>query len=149
MEISRYHLSMKTLIVRLPNHEYERIRKQSHETGESMAAIVRRALAAEGKHIRDNITVKPMTLNEWATDIKLRDNFTCTICGMKGTHKTTVAHHKLPRGKGGLDTIDNGTTLCFPCHRQIHAGKPKTTKEERIQTEIKKNAEKYFDDSIL
>jgi 5-methylcytosine-specific restriction endonuclease McrA len=34
------------------------------------------------------------------------------------------AHHRVPRSEGGSDALENGDTVCKPCHlRLIHTGR--------------------------
>jgi len=63
----------------------------------------------------------------WARAVKKRDNFTCQMCGTRGgrlhsDHILPFATHPELR----LD-LDNGRTLCAPCHRARHKkeGKPR------------------------
>lgn len=39
------------------------------------------------------------------------------VCILRASH----AHHVLPRGRGGKDTLDNLVALCHPCHTYVHA----------------------------
>ena len=54
-----------------------------------------------------------------------RDGETCQRCGGRGSH----AHHIIPRGRGGEDTHDNLTLLCWRCHEWVHEH-PKAATEE-------------------
>jgi predicted restriction endonuclease len=53
----------------------------------------------------------------WAFRVKLRDDFTCQICGYKSD--LMEAHHILSKAQfPNLKTnLDNGTTLCSNHHR--------------------------------
>ncbi len=31
------------------------------------------------------------------------------------------AHHQIPLSEGGLNTLENGVTLCWRCHKKRHA----------------------------
>lgn len=58
----------------------------------------------------------------WRLAVKKRDKWTCQACGQEGTQ--LHAHHIEPFANNEAlrwDT-DNGITLCFPCHRDVHAG---------------------------
>jgi group II intron reverse transcriptase/maturase len=47
-----------------------------------------------------------------------RDNYTCQQC-----HTFSIklhVHHLIPKGQNGSDDLDNLTTLCLHCHRNIH-----------------------------
>jgi hypothetical protein len=48
------------------------------------------------------------------------DHNQCTECGM--TQNLTI-HHKVPKKKGGLDTLENTVIECRGCHLIIHATK--------------------------
>ena len=47
-----------------------------------------------------------------------RDGYACTRCG--ADDRTLQAHHVVPRGAGGPDSLENLLTLCRPCHGVIH-----------------------------
>lgn len=58
-------------------------------------------------------------LREWSKLVKIRDLYTCQICGSK---KHLHAHHIMMRSKykeSALD-VDNGITLCRTCHAEQH-----------------------------
>jgi len=69
---------------------------------------------------------------EWHDKCLVRDNYTCQKCGAKnGNGKKIVLqiHHKIhywERPDLAYD-LDNGITLCKPCHQKAHKGmkKPK------------------------
>lgn len=52
----------------------------------------------------------------------VRDNLTCKECGFVGKLNNgvygnpLVAHHILPRSKGGKDELSNLETMCRKCH---------------------------------
>lgn len=57
---------------------------------------------------------------KWAFNIKVRDHFTCQICGRRGVELN--AHHLdswslFPDARYDLD---NGICLCFLCHKAFH-----------------------------
>lgn len=58
--------------------------------------------------------------NEWRKSVYRRDNFTCQDCGSKDD---IIAHHL----KSFNDypefrfSVDNGVTLCRPCHKKRHS----------------------------
>lgn len=75
--------------------------------------------------------VKQLDLDYWKRKVKERDRYTCQRCGALLEGRAAHAHHKIPTWfipSLELD-IDNGITLCGPCHRQIH-GKGGTIKED-------------------
>lgn len=59
--------------------------------------------------------------NEWRkTRMRalVRDDFKCVTCGDESLE--LHVHHILPISKGGDDTLDNLSTLCLKCHREVH-----------------------------
>tara|TARA_R110000765_G_scaffold425378_2_gene538213 strand:- start:378 stop:917 length:540 start_codon:yes stop_codon:yes gene_type:complete len=69
-------------------------------------------------------------LNNWAKQVRNRDNNTCQKCATKKTTPLSMhAHHIVPCGyfmARALD-IDNGVTLCSSCHRKVHCELDKYT----------------------
>lgn len=62
-------------------------------------------------------------LAQWRKAVFGRDNYTCQICSTNG--EDIHAHHIKPLAEFpeiALD-IDNGQTLCIPCHEEIHGRK--------------------------
>lgn len=57
----------------------------------------------------------------WKREARRRDDFTCQFpdCGKVAKNKVMHAHHKIPRGAGGADTLDNLITLCSQHHREM------------------------------
>lgn len=53
----------------------------------------------------------------WAASVKRRDGFACRSCGMLGGR--LIADHVIEIDDGGapLD-VNNGMTLCLPCHNR-------------------------------
>lgn len=87
---------------------------------------------------------------DWRKAVFIRDHFTCQICGAhnyKGRNKTVrlISHHlncfkDFPEER--MD-IDNGITLCEPCHNHFHSlyGKRSTKEQfEDFLRQIKKYA---------
>ena len=48
------------------------------------------------------------------------DNYQCTECGAK---QNLTIHHRVPKKRGGLDTLGNTIIKCMGCHIKIHAEK--------------------------
>lgn len=60
---------------------------------------------------------------KWRKDVYARDNYTCQKCGKHGGRIN--AHHIIPFAID-IDKrfdLDNGVTLCIPCHSRIHMNK--------------------------
>lgn len=60
----------------------------------------------------------------------IRDNYTCQKCGKKGCyieghHIITIKECLLTNNKEQIFNVDNGMTLCRPCHMKIHNWKIK------------------------
>ena len=57
---------------------------------------------------------------EWRKLVKERDGYTCQICGQIGT--VLNSHHIEPycKSKKLRYDMDNGITLCNPCHTMLH-----------------------------
>ena len=83
-----------------------------------------------GKGYRDNLAYK-----EWRTSVFERDEYTCKNCGITGVYIT--AHHiksfaRFPELR--LD-LNNGITLCEPCHSKTDNYKGRGKKVTNIINE--------------
>jgi hypothetical protein len=76
---------------------------------------------------RDDLTdedrIKERTIpgyDKWRMSVFERDGFTCVACGSKGGKVN--AHHleSYARVPESRTDINNGATLCVPCHREYH-----------------------------
>lgn len=58
----------------------------------------------------------------WAKKVKQRDEWQCRSCGVKGGR--LEAHHidEFSKMVALRWDVENGITLCFDCHRDVHAG---------------------------
>lgn len=58
----------------------------------------------------------------WRAAVFSRDNYTCQLCGARGVKIN--AHHIKPFATfpDMRTDIDNGITLCVPCHKAVHHG---------------------------
>lgn len=74
----------------------------------------RRGFRSSPKHVLDRSALK-----RWAYQVFVRDDFTCQICCRRDI-KPLNADHILPKyERPDLSySIDNGRTLCAPCHRK-------------------------------
>ena len=52
---------------------------------------------------------------------KIRDNYTCQICGLKDKTKVQ-GHHIFDVAFNGAATEENIITLCEDCHKKVHKG---------------------------
>jgi hypothetical protein len=62
-------------------------------------------------------------LSSWYNQVKKNDNYTCTSCGCKD--KTILQSHHIKPVKDYPELVldlNNGTTLCRPCHKKVHYG---------------------------
>lgn len=121
----------RRFIVSLTDDLYETLRGKAYKSNTSIAEVIRQLLEAsknikiESRHIK----VKSMSCRDWSDTVKKRDNYICQKCGMPGEYKTTVAHHIFAKKKGGKNTLENGTTLCTPCHNNSHRKCPSYKKD--------------------
>jgi hypothetical protein len=82
----------------------------------------------------------------WSLIVRLRDNFTCRMCG-KATKHVEAAHII---GRDNWNTrwdTRNGLSLCFYCHRfSIHGGR--LTEEEKIEFYKKAVGEETYENLL-
>ena len=67
-----------------------------------------------------NTKVSDRTMRAWAFQVKERDCWTCRDCGAT---ENLEAHHIYSKTKHPhrILELDNGTTLCEPCHKYEHS----------------------------
>lgn len=73
-------------------------------------------------------------LHRWRTDVYQRDKYTCQRCKAKGV--TLHAHHIRPFAThpGLRFDVQNGITLCVPCHGKEHARDFANIRQKRCPT---------------
>lgn len=67
----------------------------------------------------DDRTDDPM-FKRWAKAVKVRDNFTCQVCGKRGVY---LESHHLNAWQSFPDErfdLSNGVTCCVSCHKHFH-----------------------------
>lgn len=76
---------------------------------------------------------KCLEYRQWRSDVFTRDDFTCQVCGERGgklhadhikQFAFIIAENEIKTIEQALDcselwNLNNGRTLCVPCHRQI------------------------------
>jgi len=119
---------------RVPLGHHDIISSYADTKNTSVSAIVRALIRAfaEGKTtISSNLPVRQhvrkqtnpdsegvyRSQSKWANAVKSRDNYCCVECGDQGP---VVAHHIIFIESGGEHTLENGMTLCHPCHSKKH-----------------------------
>lgn len=83
------------------------------------------SIVCHAKHKQDRATVRSSArYREWRLAVLSRDNFTCCHCGCADIRpRWLCGHHRLGwRERPDLRfDVDNGVTLCNPCHTRLHA----------------------------
>lgn len=104
---------------RLKGHtSWTKGRKRTQEELEKWRVSMKKTYDRKGrKKYKRYIHVKSKELIQWRSNVFLRDNWTCQICGIRGRY--LEAHHlkswaKFPELRYELE---NGVTLCKECHK--------------------------------
>lgn len=97
--------------------------------------------------------VKHKELFDFTSEIKKlileRDGYKCVVCGRgKKDGIELVVDHKRPKDKGGLNTIDNGQTLCSE-HNLIKKNYSMTEAGKRYFIKIYEQAVENEDDRMI
>lgn len=123
-EETKYKMRLKKLgIVR----SQESRKKQSYVMREGFRTGKYKINALKGENSPRYIDGRRSKYNEWRKSIFERDNYTCQECGIRSQHGQRIflnAHHinlqsKFPEMR--LD-LNNGITLCYSCHKNVHRG---------------------------
>lgn len=74
-----------------------------------------------------------------------KDGYKCVICGLGRQDGVEIAaDHKIPRSKGGTNTLENGQTLCYK-HNSMKKNYSMTEAGKRFFINIYENAMKVDD----
>ena len=80
---------------------------------------------------------KTYSTNQWAQRVKERDGKRCQHEGC-GETLHLEAHHIIPVSQGGLNTLENGVTLCREHHIaenvQVHGSSRRQSRSKRLFT---------------
>jgi 5-methylcytosine-specific restriction endonuclease McrA len=69
--------------------------------------------------VRKPLKSRPHGINSYIREtVFRRDDYLCQWCRVPGGRLDP--HHILPRGRGGVDRIDNLISLHRNCHDQVH-----------------------------
>jgi hypothetical protein len=103
------------------------------------------------KEFEEAFGMEPEEWKKLAQEIRIRDNFTCQLCGKKNA---TDVHHIIPRRIRIDNSPDNLITLCRSCHikiehlTDIYLSEGKDPREIFFNKKFQKNSSKkinYFD----
>ena len=81
-------------------------------------------VSGDSDRLRHNAEYK-----EWRISVFERDDFTCQKCGYRngnGTKRRDLNAHHIVRWAESIELryiLDNGMTLCVPCHIKEHTNK--------------------------
>jgi hypothetical protein len=86
-------------------------------------------------------------LRRWSLLVRLRDNFTCYVCGKK-CRKTAQAHHIYPKAiyPEKVFYLDNGITVCAKHHQPVVHAQWKSWRKwtDFFKRPLRKKANKEF-----
>lgn len=149
--IEKMRLSKKGKIV--SNQTREKIRKtlkEKYKKGVIKTAFLKGhtvfPLTEKGRNKISSVHKNEKNFNwkggtmKWARQqVKIRDNYTCQICGLRDVEIMEVDHIKPIRKYkryGFIDDINNMQTICPNCHRR------KTNRELKVRNMGKSNAQR-------
>jgi 5-methylcytosine-specific restriction endonuclease McrA len=86
-----------------------------------------------------NILRGTLPLRLWRQNVNKRDENICQECGIVCLDGNRVAHHIVElKDRPDLGAIiENGLTLCIPCHRGIHAKSSEYKRQVMIEEVLK------------
>ena len=132
--------------------------------GSSRPQDVRRAvrkLAETGRLIKvgrgifkyDPDSDREVNLSEFSDSVKQdifqRDNYRCVVCNLGTEDGVEIAvDHKIPRSKGGTNTLENGQTLCIT-HNNMKKNYTQTEAGKRYFIHIYETALQNQDEDML
>lgn len=98
-----------------PDRELTRVR---HETGVYVSP--KSFVDIEGHEF-----LKGADMSRRHDEVWKRDKFRCVHCNAAVANAGLEVHHRLPKGRGGSDDLDNLELACRECHKGIHNREPK------------------------
>ncbi len=120
-----------------------------------------RKLHQEGKLIKvrkgiyryDPAYVQQIELFDFPPDVKgeifKRDNYRCVVCSRSREDGIEIcADHKMPKDKGGTNTLDNGQTLCAE-HNLLKKNYSQTELGKRFVTKVYQDAVTAGDERMI
>ena len=82
-------------------------------------------------------------------DIFQRDNYRCVVCNLGPEDRVEIAvDHKIPRSKGGTNTLENGQTLCIT-HNNMKKNYTQTEAGKRYFIHIYETALQNQDEEMI
>lgn len=107
----------------------------------------------KGVYKYDPDVVKSVELFDFPADIKKaifkRDDYRCVVCGRgRGDGVEICADHKIPKDKGGKNTLENGQTLCTE-HNLIKKNYSQTEAGKRYFIKLYEDAVKSKDLRVI
>lgn len=105
-----------TLTLRVSKEVIQRLRQIARRNHCSVSDVARDILSAATTEDAEHIFLDEAA---WERAVLTRDENECASCGRK---EDTRAYMLVSERNGGVQTLSNGITLCFPCYRQQHGG---------------------------
>lgn len=89
------------------------------------ASLLKRYRTLASRFLAAHPQLRPLHEQEEFSDaqrwaIYWRDGGICQRCGQQVDDRRFHADHKRPWADGGPTTVENGQTLCIPCHKEKH-----------------------------
>ncbi|MCM8765808.1 MAG: HNH endonuclease [Candidatus Omnitrophica bacterium] len=133
------------LYKRKPRDIWRQIRR-SHQEG-------RLIKVKKGVYKYDPSLIKEVELFDFTPEVKeeifKRDNYRCVVCGRgKEDGVEICVDHKLPKDKGGTNTVNNGQTLCME-HNLMKKNYSQTEAGKRFVIKIYEQAVENNDKKIV
>jgi hypothetical protein len=130
---------------RKPRDTWRQIRK-FHQEGKLIKV-------RKGIYRYDPNYVKKVELFDFPPDVKeeifKRDNYKCIVCGRSREDGVEIcADHRLPKDKGGTNTVNNGQTLCME-HNLMKKNYSQTEAGKRFVIKIYEQAIACNDEKII
>ena len=112
-------------------------------------AVVRPAGHAAPKRVEgmSNVFYRSPWVRAWSIQ---RAGCTCELCEgnapflRQSGRPYLESHHVVPLSEGGGDTPENTAAVCPNCHRELHHGRDRTTKREKLRSIVSRKEAQYL-----